>query len=159
MMSLFIVIIARCLLVLLFLPFSALDKLLNFKQAVAQASQAVAPLWLAKLLIGVGCLVEVAMSIAILAGIADRFAAFILGSYCIVTAILWKPFWRAADFRLRGPSLGRDVFWDFLKNCALAGGLFLLAFGTNVSGVQRFLDHPLSSSYPYATFHHEQTRP
>ena len=155
MMSTFIVIIARCLLVLLFLPFSALDKLLNFNQAVAQASQAVALPWLAKVLIGVGCLVEVVMSTAILTGIAGRLAACILAIYCIVTAIVWKPFWKAPDFRFRGNSGGRDVFWDFLKNLALAGGFFLLAFGTNAPGVQRFLNHPLSSSHPYADFHQE----
>jgi putative oxidoreductase len=159
MMSTLIVVIARCLLVLLFLPFSALDKLLNFNQAVAQASQAIAAPWLAKVLIGVGCFVEVVMSIAILTGIADRLAACILASYCIVTSILWKPFWKAPDFRLRGNSRGRDTFWDFLKNWALAGGLFLLAFGTNAAGVQRFLDHPLSSSHPYAAFDQEKTQP
>lgn len=158
-MSTFIVVVARCLLVLLFLPFSALDKLVNFNQAVAQASQAIAPPWLAKVLIGVGCFVEVVMSIAILTGVADRLAACILASYCIVTAILWKPFWKAPDFRLRGNSRGRDVFWDFLKNLALAGGFLLLAFGTNAAGVRQFLDHPLSSSHPYAAFDQEETQP
>jgi putative oxidoreductase len=70
------------------------------------------------------------MSLAILTGIADRLAAFILAGYCVVTAMLWKQFWKAPDFRLKGDSRGREVFWDFLKNLALAGGFLLLAFGT-----------------------------
>ena len=69
------------------------------------------------------------MSLAILTGFADRLAAFILGGYCLVTALLWKQFWATPDFRLQGASQGREVFWDFLKNLALAGGFLLLAFG------------------------------
>jgi putative oxidoreductase len=120
---------ARCLLVILFLPFSALDKILNFNQAVAQAGQVVASRALAALLILAGLAVEILMPLAILTGIADRFAAGVLAAYCIVTALLWKQFWKAPDFRLRGDSRGRELFWDFLKNLGLAGGLLLLAAG------------------------------
>jgi putative oxidoreductase len=67
----------------------------------------------------------------------------------MLTALLWKPFWRSADFRLRGASAGREIFWDFLKNFALAGGFLLLAFGTDAAGVRRFWNHPLASSHPY----------
>jgi putative oxidoreductase len=141
---------ARALLVMLFLPFSALDKILNFKQAVGQASEAAPSRSLATVLIFAGFGVEVFMSLAILAGIADRMAAFILAGYCIVTALLWKPFWKTPDFRLLGASRGRDVFWDFLKNIALAGGFLALAFGASASGFQQFLAHPLASSHPYS---------
>jgi putative oxidoreductase len=140
---------ARALLVMLFLPFSALDKLLNFKQAIGQAAQAAPSRAVATGLILAGFGVEVFMSLAILTGIADRMAAVILAGYCIVTALLWKPFWKAPDFRLRGASRGRDVFWDFLKNLALAGGFLALAFGASASGFQQFLAHPLASSHPY----------
>jgi putative oxidoreductase len=51
---------------------------------------------------------------------------------------------------LSGASRGRELFWDFLKNCALAGGFLLLAFGGNRAGVERFWQHPLASSHPYA---------
>lgn len=159
MLSIFVVVIARCLLVLLFLPFSALDKLLNFDQAVGQAHEAVPGRWLAALLIGCGFCTEVLMSIAILTGVADRLAAFILAGYCIVTALLWKQFWKQPDFRLRGASRGRDLFWDFLKNLALAGGFLLLACGTNASGVQEFLHHPLESSHPYSLSHRVDIQP
>ncbi|WP_246731367.1 DoxX family membrane protein [Methylocapsa sp. S129] len=150
MLSVFVTFAVRSLLVALFLPFSALDKILNFRQAVGQAGQAVRSNLLATILILCGFGVEVFMSLAILAGVADRLAAFILAGYCIVTALLWKQFWRASDFRLKGESGGRDVFWDFLKNLALAGGFLLLAFGADASGVRRFLGNPLASSHPYA---------
>ncbi|MGH9810238.1 MAG: DoxX family membrane protein, partial [Terriglobia bacterium] len=88
-------------LVLLFLPFSALDKVLNFKQACDQASQAVSARSLATTLIFAGLGVEIFMSLAILTGVADRLAAFILAGYCLVTAMLWKPFWKTPDFRLK----------------------------------------------------------
>jgi putative oxidoreductase len=148
----FIAIFARCLLVLIFLPFSALDKLLNFRDAVHQASEVTASAKLARTLIVVGFLIEVVMSIAILTGIADRLAAFIMAGYCVITALLWKQFWKLPDFRLRGNSSGRDTFWDFLKNVALAGGFLMLTFGSDASGVHRFFHNPLASSHPYAAF-------
>lgn len=141
----------RCLLVALFLPFSALDKVLNFKLAVGQALQASPNRALAVILVAGGFCIEVFMSLAILTGVADRLAACVLAGYCIVTALLWKRFWTVADFRLRGASQGREVFWDFLKNLALAGGFLMLAFGTNAADVHAFLDHPLGSSHPYDT--------
>lgn len=143
-------ILARVLLIVLFLPFSALDKVLNFKAAVGQASEAIPSRGLAKIAIFAGLGVEVLMSLAVLTGIADRMAAFILAGYCVVTALLWKQFWKAPDFRLRGTSGGRDVFWDFLKNLALAGGFLALAFGASAAGWQSFVAHPLTSSHPYA---------
>jgi putative oxidoreductase len=86
----FIAFLARCLLVLIFLPFSALDKLLNYKDAVRQASEATVSARLAKTLIVAGFVIEVVMSSAILTGIADRLAAFIMAFYCLITALLWK---------------------------------------------------------------------
>ena len=104
---------------------------------------------LATALIVCGFGVEVLMSLAILTGIADRLAAFILAGYCVVTALLWKQFWKTPDFRLKGGSKGREVFWDFLKNVALAGGFLVLAFGADASGVARFVSDPFASSHPY----------
>lgn len=150
MLGILVAFATRCLLVLLFLPFSALDKILNRDDAVRQAAEAVPARWLAKLMIVAGFTVEVVMSLAVLTGIADHLAGFVLALYCLVTAILWKQFWKAPDFRLKGKSRGRETFWDFLKNVALAGGFLLLAFGPNAAGVRRFVDHPLASSHPYA---------
>lgn len=141
----------RLSLVGLFLPFSALDKVLNPGAAVDQAVGTVHSKPLAKVLIGVGFLVEVLMSLAILTGYFDRLAAVILAGYCAVTALLWKQFWNTGDFRFKGPSKGRDVFWDFMKNFALAGGFLILATGGTAAGVQQLVQHPLASSHPYTT--------
>lgn len=146
---------ARCLLIVLFLPFSALDKVLNFRGAVAQARQAVASETAASALILVGLAVEIFMSVGIVTGVADRLAAFVLGGYCVVTALLWKQFWVPGDLWRAGESKGRDLFWDFLKNFSLAGGFLLLAFGTTEISVAGFLAHPFASSHPYAV-HAEQ---
>ena len=150
MLSVIVAFAARCLMLLLFLPFSALDKLLNRRQAIDQAQQAVGSERLAVLMIIAGFAVEVIMSLAVLTGIADRLAALVLAGYCIITAVLWKPFWKTPDFRLKGDSKGRDMFWDFLKNLALAGGFLMLTLGATANGVRGFLDHPLASSHPYA---------
>lgn len=141
----------RLSLVGLFLPFSALDKILNTRAAVDNAEATVPSRPLAGMLIGVGFFVEVVMSAAVLSGCFDRLAAVILAGYCAVTALLWKQFWNTDDFSLKGPSKGRDVFWDFLKNFAVAGGFLILATGGTAYGVRHLIQHPLSSSHPYAT--------
>ncbi len=138
----------RALLVVLFLPFSALDKMLNFRGAVAQAKQ-VFPGILAVLMILVGLAVEIVMPIAILTGTADRLAGLIMAGYCMVTALLFKQFWAQGDFWQGSDSKGRTLFWDFLKNFSLAGGFLLLVVGAHGS-VADFLGHPLGSSHPYA---------
>jgi putative oxidoreductase len=140
----------RYLLVVLFLPFSALDKILNFKGAVAQAREAIPWDRAAKLAILAGLCVEIVMPLGILTGVADRLAAFIMAGYCAVTALLWKRFWQPGDFWKRGPSRARDLLWDFLKNLSLAGGFLLITFGTDVSQVGGVLSHPQLSSNPYS---------
>ncbi len=138
----------RLLLVLLFLPFSALDKILNFKGAVGQAREAVHATAPAVALILIGLTVEIGMSACILTGAFDRAAAFMMAGYCGVTALLWKQFWKPGDFWSGGK--GRELFWDFLKNFALAGGFLLITFGTGASTVESFFADPLASSHPYA---------
>lgn len=91
------------------------------------------------------------MSLGVLIGIADRFAAFVLAGYCIITALLWKQFWKQPDFSLRGKSAGREVFWDFLKNLAVAGGFLMIAIGPNAASALQFLHAPFSSTHPYGT--------
>ncbi len=139
---------ARYLLVMLFFPFSAADKIFNFKGAVAQARQ-IAPHNFAVILILAGLATEILMPLAILTGIADRAAAFVLAGYCMVTALLWKQFWKPGDFWRAGDSKGRDLFWDFLKNFSLAGGFLLLVVGAH-GAIGTFLADPLASSHPYA---------
>ena len=141
----------RLSLVLLFFPFSALDKMINFSDAVGQAKQSFSSRNIATTLICVGMFVEIVMSLGVLTGIADRLAAFILAGYCAVTALLWKPFWRQPDFTLVGESQGREMFWDFLKNFAVAGGFLMVTFGPNAGSVDRFFSAPFSSTHPYST--------
>ena len=139
----------RVVLVLIFLPFSALDKILNFHGAVGQAREAVPNTTVATGLILAGLFVEVFMSLGVVTGIADRACAFVLAGYCGVTALLWKQFWKAGDFWSSSNGRGRTLFWDFLKNFALGAGFLLITFGTNAASVGHVLAHPLSSSHPY----------
>lgn len=139
----------RILLVLLFLPFSALDKILDFKDALAQAEQDFPSVTIASAALAVGFCIEVGMSLCILTGFVDRAAALVLAFYCGVTAILWKRFWRFDDFWRRGESRSRTLFWDFWKNVALAGGFLLITFGTDAGSALTFFANPLSSTHPY----------
>lgn len=151
LLSVLVSFLIRLALVALFLPFSAMDKLLNTEAAEAQAQASVQSPLLSRALLGAGFLVEVVMSIAVLTGFFDRLAAVILAAYCGITALLWKQFWKAGDFRFKGPSKGRDVFWDFLKNFALAGGFLVLATGGSAYDITHLIRHPLSSSHPYSS--------
>jgi putative oxidoreductase len=148
-MSVLVALGVRYLLVILFFPFSALDKLINFKGAVGQAQELVPGVTPATLLILVGLATEILMPIGILTGTADRLAAFIMAGYCSVTAILWKRWWQPGDFWAKGDSKARNIFWDFLKNFSLAGGFLLLAFGLHAGDFQAFVADPLASSHPY----------
>src|SRR5258708_27299463 len=80
----------RYLLVMLFLPFSALDKILNFQGAVNQASEAIPSDGAARLAIVAALSIEIIMPLGILTGVADRLAAPILLGYCGDTAVLWE---------------------------------------------------------------------
>jgi putative oxidoreductase len=148
-----IAILVRCLLVVLFFPFSALDKILNFDGAVGQAREMFRPRGLASLVILCGFAIEIICPLGILTGIADRLAALILAAYCAATAMLFKRFWEPGDFWQRGPSKARDLFWDFLKNLSLAGGFLLILVGLNGAGWDAFLLHPLGSTHPYSLGH------
>ncbi|WP_062013970.1 DoxX family membrane protein [Aureimonas sp. AU4] len=149
-MSLVIAFGIRLLLVALFLPFSAMDKIVNFRGAVGQAGEIAPSRTLARALIFAGLAVEIVMSLGVLTGVADRMAALVLAGYCMATAVLWKRFWAQGDFAFTGPSKGRDLFWDFLKNFALAGGFLLVTFGTTAASVDRFFADPFGSTHPYS---------
>jgi len=148
--SIALTVVFRYLLVALFMPFSALDKILNFKGAVAQAREVVPAEPLARLLIVAGLAIEIVMPIGILTGYGDRLAAIMLAGYCAVTALLWKRFWKPGDFWHPGASRGRDLFWDFLKNFAVAAGFLFIAFGTTARTVHAVLERPVLSTHPYA---------
>src|SRR5215472_8421943 len=104
----------------------------------------------ARLAIVAALCIEIIMPLGIVTGVADRLAAFILAGYCGITALLWKQFWKPGDFWSSGSSRARDLFWDFLKNFSLAGGILLITFGTDTGQVAALLSHPQLSSHPYS---------
>ena len=145
-----VALVVRCGLVLLFLPFSALDKIFGFGHAVVQAQEVFKARALAIAVVLAGLAIEVFMSLGVVTGIADRACALLIASYCAATAILFKRFWVPGDFWANPDGKGRSLFWDFLKNLSLGAGFLLIVVGTNGSGLRPFLDHPLASSHPYA---------
>ncbi len=136
-------------LVALFFPASALDKIFNFQAAVSQAATISASRVMAVGMIFVGIAIEILMPVAILTGICDRLAALVLSIYCVATALLFKQFWRSGAFWKSGSSRGRDLFWDFLKNVAVASGFLLITAGVDGAGIGPFCVDPLVSSHPY----------
>ena len=141
--------VVRLGLVMLFLPFSALDKTFGFKQAVIQAQEVFRPRVLAAAVLLCGLAVEIFCSLGVVTGVGDRLCSFILAGYCAATAVLYKRFWAAGDFWTQANGKGRGLFWDFLKNLSLGAGFLLIVVGTDGSGLRPFLEAPLSSSYPY----------
>ena len=146
-----VALIVRCVLVVLFLPFSALDKIVGFEGAVKQAQEVFKPRPLAVAVLLCGLAIEVIMSLGVVTGVADRLAALVLAAYCAGTAVLYKRFWAPGDFWAAGDSKGRNLFWDFLKNLSLGAGFLLIVIGTNGAGLRPFLAHPFASSQPYAS--------
>jgi putative oxidoreductase len=143
--------VVRCGLVLLFLPFSALDKIAGFDDAVAQAQKVFKPRALAIFVLLCGLAIEVFMSLGVITGIADRACALVIAGYCAASAVLFKRFWAQGDFWADPNGKGRGLFWDFLKNLSLGAGFLLIVIGTNGSGLQSFLAHPFASSQPYVS--------
>jgi len=134
---------------LLFLPFSALDKVFNFGGAVRQAGEVFSPRPLAAAVLLCGLAIEIVCTLGVVAGIADRACALVIAGYCAATALLYKRFWAAGDFWSDPGGKGRTLFWDFLKNLSLGAGFLLLVVGTDGSGLRPFLHAPLASSHPY----------
>jgi putative oxidoreductase len=144
----FLPLLARIFLVCLF-PFSGLDKILHWDDALKQANSSFLPNGRELLIIGMA--VEFLAPVCIIFNWHDRLAAFILAGFCAVTALLYHNFWSYADFWSPGDSQGRSHFWDFLKNFGLAGGLCLIIIGGSLSPLSSVLAAPLSSSPGIAT--------
>jgi putative oxidoreductase len=144
--------IVRYGLVLLFLPFSALDKILAFDHAVRQAQQMFSARSVAVSMILIGVALEIFCTMGVVTGIADRAAAFVIAGYCAATAVLYKQFWAQGDFWSDPDGKGRTLFWDFLKNLSLGAGFLLIVVGTDGSGLAPFLAHPFTSSHPYGIY-------
>ena len=131
----------RICLVVLF-PFSALDKIVNWKSAVAQAGTL--PLKPAMLTLSI--IVEIATPVCIVLGWHDRLAAFILAGFCALTAVLFHQFWRFRDFWRFKEGDGLQHFWEFLKNFGLVGGIGLVMLAPQTLPLGTVLMHPLGST-------------
>lgn len=142
-------IVVRYGLVLLFLPFSALDKIFGFEHAVKQAQTVFKPRPIAVAMILAGLFVEIACSLGVVTGVADRACAFVIAGYCATTAALYKRFWAQGDFWSDPDGKGRTLLWDFLKNLSLGAGFLLVVIGTDGAGLGPFLHAPFASSHPY----------
>ena len=138
--------IARICLVALF-PFSALDKIVYWNDALKQANSSFLPGGAVLLVMAIA--IELVTPVCIVIGWHDRLAAFVLAGFCAVTAVLYHPFWKFADFWTPGDSKGRRHFWDFLKNFGLVGGLLLVVIVTDFAPVTMAIEQPLSST-PHA---------
>ncbi len=117
--------VARLCLVAMF-PFSAADKVWHWRTSLRQCADSGLPAPVVALVAAI--LVEALTPIAIVARVWDRPAALLLAAFCVVTAFLYHPFWRFADLWAKDDaSVGREHFWQFVKNFGLVGGLLLVA--------------------------------
>jgi putative oxidoreductase len=115
--------LARLLLVAMF-PFSGIDKILHWNDAMKQAKSSFLPG--PGVLLVLGMAVEFITPVCIVGGWHERFAALILAGFCALTAIAFHNFWAYPNFWAAGDSAARNHFWDFMKNFALCGGLLLV---------------------------------
>ena len=136
---------------MLFMPFSALDKIFGFNHALGQTQEVFKPRSLAAFVLLCGLAIEVLCSFGVVTGLADRACALVLAGYCAATAVLYKRFWAQGDFWSRPDGKGRSLFWDFLKNLSLGAGFLVIVVGADGSGLLPFLDAPFASSHPYSS--------
>jgi putative oxidoreductase len=133
--------VLRIFLVILF-PFSALDKIFNWSSAMKQAGSVFWP----QGMLAISIVVEFAAPVCIVCGWHDRFAAFILAGFCVITAVLFHQFWRYPDFWRFKEGEGLEHFWEFLKNFGLVGGLGLIMLGPRLGSLSEFASHPFVST-------------
>lgn len=145
----FLPLLIRICLVVLF-PFSALDKILDWDDALKQAKSSVVPAPIAPVLLLLAIVVELAAPFCIVTGWHDRIAALVLAAFCVASALLYHNFWHYSDFWTKGNSKARSHFWDFLKNFGLVGGLLLVTFGTSLAPAEQVATHLLSSTPVYS---------
>ena len=135
---------ARLGLVVMF-PFSAIDKVWHWRNSLVQTQSSGLPGGKAMLVVAI--LIEAITPLMIVAGWHDRFAAFLLAGFCVVTAFLYHPFWKWPDFFTPADdSKAREHFWQFLKNFGLAGGLGLVIIAGVMAPPSTVIAHPFDSS-------------
>jgi len=142
----------RSILVVLFL-FSAFYVVVDFKGMKAYVKSIGVQDRTASSMVGATLLLKLFASLAFISGIADRLGAIALAGFCVITALLYKKFWRVGDFAFRADSKAMPVLWEFLKNFSLAAAFILVAFVGEAEslrgGLYVFVENPLSSTNPY----------
>jgi putative oxidoreductase len=130
----FLAFIARLCLVVLF-PFSALNKIFDYRSAMDQAAEGWIPMapTVAALLLVLGGTLEVVGPLCILFGFYRRQTALLFIFYVIATAVLFHNFW---SFPFNSGSWNEN-FWPFLKNFGLAGGFLYIAAGATMQPLRR----------------------
>jgi putative oxidoreductase len=124
-------------------PVSGYDKIVHWDAAMGQAKASPIPGPAVLLILGIA--VELLTPLCIVIGWHSRLAAFILAGFCVVTAILYHPFWKFGNYWDPDDLVGRSHFWDFLKNFGLAGGLGLLLIAGAPLPATTLIAHPLTS--------------
>jgi len=117
-------VLARIFIVCIF-PFSFIDKIINWDDALKQATSSWLPGGAALLILAM--IVELFTPPMIVFGIYDGIAAFILAGYCAVTGIVYHAFWTYPRF-WSPQSEGYPHVWDFFKNFGLVGGLIFVMY-------------------------------
>jgi putative oxidoreductase len=140
-----VLLVARICLVAMF-PLSALEKIFDWRAAMAQEKSSWVKVPGGPVMLVLAILVEGITPFCIVLGWHDRFAAFVLAGFCVVTAFLYHPFWTFPHF-LDPHSEAREHFWQFVKNFGLVGGLLLVVFAGTLADPMQVLTHPFSSSY------------
>lgn len=121
-------VLARIFIVWIF-PFSFIDKVINWNNALEQARSS----WLpgGPVLLILAMAVELLTPVMIVTGFYDGIAAFILAGYCVVTAIVYHAFWTYPRF-WSPQSEGYPHIWDFFKNFGLVGGLIFVMYASGL---------------------------
>jgi putative oxidoreductase len=119
-------VLARIFIVWIF-PFSFLDKIINWDNALKQATSS----WLpgGPVLLVLAMAVELLTPPMIVFGFYDGIAAFVLAGYCAITAIVYHNFWTYPRF-WSPDSEGYPHIWDFFKNFGLVGGLIFIMYAS-----------------------------
>lgn len=123
--------VLACIFIVWIFPFSFLDKVLNWDNAVKQASSS----WLpgGTLLLYPAMAVELLTPPMIVLGFYAGPAAFVLAGYCAITALVYHNFWSYPRF-WSPDSEGYPHVWDFFKNFGLVGGLIFIMVASGFIG-------------------------
>jgi len=119
--------VGRLLLAIVFIKYG-FEKVTGFEGTVGYIASKGLPM--PSVLAALATLVELGGGILVAIGLFTRWAALAIAGFCVLTAILFHPFWAAPAASQMGDQI------SFFKDLALAGGmLMLVAFGPGAFSV------------------------